>query len=238
MRERADEVPHLRDLRLQRVPPVGVVHDDVRFCQTLLARCLHCDTGACVSLGHPSLLDQAVDRDVGRHVDHDDRGEPSPAGLDEQGDVEHDHVIGVLLRGEPPSGLDADRWMHDRVQLFERRGVVEHDRREHRPVQPAVAVENPGAEPLDDRVQHRLAGLLELPGDRVGVDDDGPPGGQERGDGRLPGADAAREAHEDHAPDRTGRSGESSGAGGRVVGSQRVRNVGLNHESERADHLP
>ena len=161
----------------------------------------------CVRLDHPSLLDQALDRDVGRHVDHDDRGEPSPAGLDEEGYVEHDDVIGVLLRGEPASGLDADRGMHDRVELFERRRVVEHDRRERGPVEAAVAVADSGAEPLDDRVEHRLAGLLELSGDRVGVDHHGPAGGQERGDGRLSGADAAREAHEDHGRDGTAAVG-------------------------------
>ena len=143
---------------------------------------------------------------------------PPPAGLDEEGYVEHDDVIGVPLRGEPASGLDADRGMHDRVELLERRRVVEHDRRERGPVEAAVAVEDAGAEPLDDRVEHRLAGLLELSGDRVGVDHHGPPGGQQRGDGRLSGADAAREAHEDHGRDGTaavGPVGRSRGRSGR-----------------------
>ena len=68
--------------------------------------------------------------------------------------------------------------------------------------QPAVGAHDPGPEALDHGLEHRLARLLELPGDQVGVDDDGAPLGQRRRHGRLAGADPPGQSDEQHGGGR------------------------------------
>ena len=58
-------------------------------------------------------------------------------------------------------------------------GSAKTTARQRRPVQGAVGGEHPLAEGLDDRGQARRAGLDDLAGDRVGVDDHGAPRGQQ-----------------------------------------------------------
>ena len=76
--------------------------------------------------------------------------------------------------------------------------VDEGHRGERGPVEPAVGVEDPGAEAVDQRRQRRLPRLHHRPGDLVGVDDDGAPCPQQVGDGRLARADPAREPDQQH----------------------------------------
>ena len=130
-----------------------------------------------------------------------DRGEPTTTGFDEQRDVEDDDVVGVLLGRDPPSRLGADRWVHDLVECLQRLGVVEDDRRRapgrsRRPSPSRIA----GAEPLDDRREDGLTRLLQLSGDRVGVDHHRPVAREQARDRRLPGSDAPGEADQDHRP--------------------------------------
>ena len=90
-----------------------------------------------------------------------------------------------------------------RAEVLERVGVVEHEVGHRRPVEGAVGGDDPGPEALHHRREHLGAGLLELPGDRVGVDDHRALGGQERRHRGLAGADPAREADEEHRADPT-----------------------------------
>ena len=82
-------------------------------------------------------------------------------------------------------------------------GVVEHEVGHRRPVEGAVGGDDPGPEALHHRGEHLGAGLLQLPGDRVGVDDHRALGGQQRRHRRLARADATREADEEHRADPT-----------------------------------
>ena len=55
-----------------------------------------------------------------------------------------------------------------------------------------------GPEALDHGVEHRGAGLLQLTGDGVGVDDHRPSLGEQGGHGGLAGPDPAGETDEEH----------------------------------------
>ena len=65
-------------------------------------------------------------------------------------------------------------------------------------IEPAVGVEDPRAEPLDERLERRLAGLHHDAGDLVGVDDHRALGPQQIGNRRLSRADPPGESHEQH----------------------------------------
>ena len=144
------------------------------------------------------MRDEPLDRDVCRHVHHDDRGEPATTGFHEQRDIEDDDVVGVLLGRDPLGRLGAHRRVHDLVERLQRLWVVEHDRRERGPVEAAVAVEDACAEPLDDRHEHGLTWLLQLSCDRVGVDHHRAMACEQARDRRLPRSDAPGEADQDH----------------------------------------
>ena len=109
--------------------------------------------------------------------------------------------------------------MHDPVQVLQGLRVGEDDRGEAGPIESALFVEDRRPEPVDDRRQDGLAGLLELAGDGVRVDHDCPAGGEQTRYRRLPGPDAPGEAHEDHRRTVSPRNG-------------------VNHGLEGADHLP
>ena len=180
----------------RRVP--RVVDHDVRFasrssrdaCTATRARASGSDMPRCSTRRSTATS--------GRHVDHDDRGEPATSGLDQQRDVEHDDVVGVVLGRDPASRLGADRGMDDRVECLQRLRVVEDDRGEPRTVEAAVAVEDRRAEPLDDGREHRLPGSCSSRVIASASITTAPWAASRRRDGRLAGADASGEADQDH----------------------------------------
>src|SRR5262249_35476246 len=93
---------------------------------------------------------------------------------------------------------DADRGVHDLLERLLRLGVGEHDCRHRGAVEATVGADDARAELLDHLREHGHARLLELARDRVGVDDHRAALGEHRCDRRLPGADASREADEQH----------------------------------------
>ena len=80
------------------------------------------------------------------------------------------------------------------------RVVSERAPRELRAVERAVLVEDVLAERAGELLSGGLAGLDDLAGDLVGVDDDAAVGLQLAGDGRLPAADASGEPDLFHGP--------------------------------------
>ena len=69
--------------------------------------------------------------------------------------------------------------MDDGVEVVQRLVVVEDDRRQRRPVELAVVAEDVRPEAVDDAIEHRAAGPLQLAHDLVGVDDDRAPFGEQ-----------------------------------------------------------
>jgi hypothetical protein len=110
----------------------------------------------------------------------------------------HDHGVGGGRRGELGGARPHER-VHDAVEPLPGLRVREHDRGESGPVQRPVVPQHVLPEGLDDRGQARRAGLDDLPRDPVGVDHDGPPGGQESRDGALARSDPAGQPYAQHA---------------------------------------
>ena len=72
--------------------------------------------------------------------------------------------------------------MNDRIQVAERWWIGEHDVGQLGSDQPSFGVEHAVAEPRGDRLDDRRAGLLDLAGDVVSVDDLGPASREHRAD--------------------------------------------------------
>ena len=142
-----------------------------------------------VGLGHPALVDEAPHPHVlGRPDDHDEVVVGAHPLLDEQRHVVHDDRVraGVVddLRGAVP-----DRRVGQGLEVAQGRRVTEDDPAEGRPVEPAVAVDDVRAEPVDDGGQRRGAGLDDLARHGIGVDDHRPERRELGRHGRLAGAD-------------------------------------------------
>ena len=89
--------------------------------------------------------------------------------------------------------------MDDGVEVGPGGGVLEHQGGQRRPVEAPAAVEDTGAEPLDDRPQAGPPRLDHLPGDGVGVDHDRAAARQRPGHGRFPRPDATTQTDTKHA---------------------------------------
>ena len=192
--------PQVVDLIVEGIRLAAVVDDPVRLREPFLARRLPADAGPGVGLVHSPEPHEAIDGGLDRHVDDDRRREAVAGVLRQERDVQDDDVVGAELRLDPTVHLAADRRMHDPVEVTERLGITEDDRGDGGTVQTAVRRDDVAAEAFGHRRQHRRARLLDLASDRVGIDDDGAPLGEHRRDGRFPGADPARQPHEDHPP--------------------------------------
>src|SRR4051794_21275937 len=190
--------PDRVELFLERVEIATVVDPPGRDLPALLVVRLQRD---------PALgilpVDAALDEPRQPHVDgrvHDDdaRVVAGPLRLDQQRDVvDDDRVLRGL--GHPPEELRTNRGVGDRLQLLARLLADERLGRERGPVERAVGMEDVGPESLDELGERGAAGLDDLPGDDVRVDDDGAPPGERKGDGRLAGTDATGQADHQHA---------------------------------------
>ena len=116
-----------------------------------------------------------------------------------QGDVEDDDVVGPLGR-RPALGHDGpDGRVGDGVQGLQGLGIGEDQGGQGGPVEGALGGEDPGAEAVDQRLKGGSAGGHHLPGDPVGVDQDGAFLDQEISDRRLPRPDPSRQADGEHS---------------------------------------
>src|SRR5262249_38119238 len=81
-----------------------------------------------------------------------------------------------------------------------------HDRAERAPIDRPVGGDDGGPERVDDRGEARASGPVDLVTDAVGVDHARAELGEDRGDGALARADAAREPY-NHEPPGVGGGG-------------------------------
>ena len=135
------------------------------------------DTGPGVGLVHPPLRHHARHRHLLGGIDHDHPGHGglAAARLHQQGDVEHDHVVGTSLSRHALRHHCADVGMGELLEVGQGRGVVEHDLGQGGAIDGPVHGHDAVAEALDDPRVGGAAGGLHLSGDFVGVDEDRPP---------------------------------------------------------------
>src|SRR6266545_1553170 len=121
------------------------------------------------------------------------------AGLDEQGGVQHDDdvlvVVGLQAVGDPGEDLRVG----DLVEDGQLGRVGEDDVGQRLAVDGAVGVQHATAEVVADLVPGMAARHHHLAGDVVGVDDLGAPLGQQRRDRALARRDAPGEPHQQHS---------------------------------------
>ena len=145
----------------------GVVDDEVGLREALLACRLTGDPRPRVGFVHAAEANQPIDGDVDRRVDDDHSGDRIAAVLDQQRHVEHDDAVGAEVLAHAFANRPTDRRVRDRVELLQQLGVRKHDaRRGAARSSCAVVADDALAESLDDRVEHRRAGLLQLAGRR------------------------------------------------------------------------
>ena len=169
--------------------PIGVAGLGVDAVQRLIA-------------GHSPVLDHPFDSSLGARVDHHDHVELiNSAGIHEERHVVDDDRVRVCCCGSREELVRAspDCRVGDCVQggaCFWRR---EDDGSQGRAIECAVCVDDTGAESIDNLGERWRPWLHHLPGQLVGVHDDGAVLGQPRRDDRLSGGDPPREADELHS---------------------------------------
>lgn len=137
-------------------------------------RGLSLDPALCFGLTHSTGPHEPFELLGGLACNHPDRITALwPAGLDQFDRIDHCHPrTGSASLFEP--GLDriVDGRVNDLFEPFEFGRVAKDDRSEGAPVdRPARFAEDRGAKSSDDRLVDRLARLLELVRDRIGIDD-------------------------------------------------------------------
>jgi hypothetical protein len=125
----------------------------------------------------------------------------APGRLDQERHVVHDDPVGRRRR-HPPQELLADGRVGDRFELLAPLVGDERTRRERGPVERPVGGQDLRPELLHERGEH-LGAFDDLARDQVGVDHDCAPVGEQLRDGRLAGADAAREPDHEHGAKST-----------------------------------
>lgn len=186
------------DLALQFGEGPVIVDHDIRPCDSGMAVDLSRDSCSRVVLVETTLFDQSPHRSVRIEVDDDKQVEIISPGLDEERDVQDDRLIGVGQLGEPSIHLGSHGGMDDLVQACELNRIRKDTIGKGLSIQLTAGQQNVAAERVDDRAQDRLAGPLQLPGDRIGVDDHEACVDQHPRHGRLAAADAAGQADEIH----------------------------------------
>jgi signal transduction histidine kinase len=186
------------DLTLERGEVGAVVDPPRRDRPPVFVACLqrHAAPGV---VAVDAARGQPIEAHGERRVDHDhSRVVARALGLDEQRDVVDDDRVGRRL-GDAPEELGADGGVGDGLELLAR--LVRHERLggQRAAVERPFGREDVGPEPLDELGEGGHAGLDHLPGDRVRVDHDRPPPGQQRCHGRLPGANPTGQADHQHA---------------------------------------
>ncbi len=148
---------------------------------------------------------EALDSQFRVDVHHDHAGETVElfcdrlaVGPHEQREVEHDDRAGSLRLLPSRLDLDRQRGVHDVVDRLQFVLVVEDDLGDRGAIEGPVDCDDPLTPPFHHGLEHRRARLLELPHDPVGVDQDGAPGDERVGHGRLAGADSTGESDLDH----------------------------------------
>ncbi len=123
------------------------------------------------------------------------------AALDQERRVGHQHASRPRAReARGPAGLGrAHARVHDAIEALPRRGVVEHQRAERRPVERAGRVQHGVAEGGPDLRERLAAGRGDRARDGVEVERAATALGQPAQHERLAARDPARESHPQHA---------------------------------------
>jgi signal transduction histidine kinase len=203
-----------------------VVDDEVGFGQPVFPTGLATHASQRIIASQSTKANESINGNINGCIDHQYTGDRVATRLDEQWDIQHDDPVGLPLGQDTTADLAIDRRVHDGVQVRERVRVAEHDPRQLRTVELTGLCEH-RVETLGDGGKNRLAGLLKLARDPVGIDDDRATFTQQRRHRRLAGTDSTGEPDHDHRSDDTHSESVSSGRWVWVFGfGQLVRPAG------------
>ena len=163
--------PERSDLILQLRHASAVVQHHISGHPAIFAARLGGNPGLGLGPTEPITLHQPLDLGLATDIDSDDKIElPLLTGLHEQGnDMDDDCArTGRLLQ---LLGSRPDRRVHNLLEISTRNRISENDVSQTCPIE-LLVIKNPGTESLDDRSQPWSAGLDDLTGQYVGVDDD------------------------------------------------------------------
>ena len=165
-----------------------VVDDSVAEGNSFRTVHLRCDSPIGVVSIHTSRFHQPSLGDVSWAIDHHDDVEihHRPVLGSQEGDREQDGPILVDVQPTLSDHFEADGRMGNGVEVGQGRSVAEGAGCEGEPIEVSVDTQNSGAESLDERLEHGRAGLHDVPGDLVGVDERGTALNQEIGHRGLP----------------------------------------------------
>ncbi len=182
------------DLLAQVLDPFRVRHHVVGHVEPRRTRRLGLERCFRLFPGHRVPCHEPFDLHGLRHVhDQDTVDMIASATLGQQRN--HEYLVGPgLCRGNRLAlHCGADGRMQDRLEPGACRCVAEDELAQPTPVEPAVGVEHFAAKGLCDSGQRRLAGLDNLAGDEISVDQRHAVGREQLGDGGLAARDAAGE---------------------------------------------
>ena len=197
---RQQPVPEPGHLHLQRGPVARIVEDEVGLLAALLPRDLRADARLGVGAVEAPLAEQPLERDIGRAVDHHHLVEPHRLAVQgrQQRDGQHHDVVGPLVGITRRDHGETDGRVRDGIELQPTVLVGEGQGGQRGTVDGAVGGDDPGPEPVDQRLVGRSAGSHHVSCHLVGVDEDRPACHEEVGHGGLARADAARQPDRQH----------------------------------------
>lgn len=181
--------------------PVVVDHD-IRTCESRTTVDLSRDPRTGIVLGEASLFDKSSHGSIRVEVDDDEQVEVVSSGLDQERNVQDDGLIGRCQLGQPSVHLGSHCGMDDLVEARQLNRIREDAIGKGLSIQLTAGQQNLSAELVDDRPQNRLAGALQLSGDRVGVHDHEARIDQQPRYGRLTAADTPGEPDQIHGGQR------------------------------------
>src|SRR6266852_6824566 len=184
----------MRHLALERLGCPAVVDHVVGSGEALLARGLRGENGTHFRLREAGSPHGALDLLHLGAIDHEHPrvARPVDAALHQERD--HENCVGALRARAPARAFLAYERMQDRLELFSRRRVAEHELAHPVTIEGAVRADRACAERSAYRFDRLASRARELVGDLVGVDHGNPAFGEQPGDHALAAADAARES--------------------------------------------
>lgn len=188
-------------LSLEMVEVAAVVDHEICSGKPLGAIGLSGNPCSGVRLVEPPVTHQPLHREIGFDIDHHESMEISSTRLDQQGNVEYHRVVGVAMLVQTLCDPSGNCRVHNGIQSGELVGLGKDPAREAGTVETAVCEKDLASECVHDARQGRLAGHLQLSGNRVGVYDGVTQAGEAGTDARFAAPDSAREADDSHDGD-------------------------------------
>ena len=188
-------------LLVESVEAATVVDHEICPGKSLVAAYLSGDPCSGVRLVESSVTHQPLYGNFGVDVDDHERMQIPSARLDQQGNIEYHRVVGVAQLVQSLCDARRNCRVHDGIQSGELVWLGKDPACKAGPVETAVCEQDVASERVDDCRQGRLAGHLQLAGDRVCIDHDVTQPGEVGTHTGFPAPDSACESDDSHTGD-------------------------------------